>query len=90
MILVEFEHDIRVATYGFQVAPGYAFEVADEFADLLVAHDAAGIMSDSVVREFIRYFERITRNNLQTVRSNADIVLELDEYHDCVASNYRE
>ena len=50
---------------------------------------AAGVMNDAQVREFIRYFERITRNNLDTVRSNADIVLELDEYHDCVGSHYR-
>ena len=50
---------------------------------------AAGVMSDAQVREFIQYFERITRNNLQAVRSNADIVLELDEYHDCVGSHYR-
>ena len=52
--------------------------------------NATGILSESQVEEFIRYFERITRNNLRTVRSNADIVFELDEYHDCVASNYRE
>jgi D-glycerate 3-kinase len=51
---------------------------------------APGIMSDDGVREFIRYFERITRHDLETVRSNADIVLELDEYHDCVASHFRE
>ena len=51
---------------------------------------APGIMSDDQVRDFIQYFERITRNSLETVRSNADIVLELDEYHDCVASHYRE
>jgi D-glycerate 3-kinase len=51
---------------------------------------APGIMSDDQVRDFIQYFERITRNNLETVRSNADIVLELDEYHDCVASHFRE
>jgi D-glycerate 3-kinase len=51
---------------------------------------AAGVMNDGQVREFIQYFERITRNNLLTVRSNADIVLELDEYHDCVGSHYRE
>ena len=50
---------------------------------------AGGVMKDAQVREFIRYFERITRNNLETVRSNADIVLELDEYHDCVGSHYR-
>jgi D-glycerate 3-kinase len=51
---------------------------------------AAGIMNDEQVREFIQHFERITRNNLQTVRSCADIVLELNAYHDCVASHYRE
>jgi D-glycerate 3-kinase len=50
---------------------------------------ARGVMNDAQVREFIRYYERITRNNLETVRSNADIVLELDEYHDCVGSHYR-
>ena len=50
---------------------------------------AAGLMDDAQVREFIGYFERITRNNLETVRSNADIVLELDAYHDCVSSHYR-
>jgi D-glycerate 3-kinase len=50
---------------------------------------ATGDMDDAQVREFIRYFERITRNNLEVVRSNADIVLELDEYHDCVGSHYR-
>jgi D-glycerate 3-kinase len=52
--------------------------------------DVTGIMNDQQVREFIQYFERITRHDLKTVRSNADIVLELDAYHDCVASHYRE
>ena len=50
---------------------------------------AAGVMDDAQVREFIGYFERITRNNLEIVRSNADIVIELDAYHDCVGSHYR-
>lgn len=54
------------------------------------APNAPGIMSDDQVRDFIQHFERITRNNLESVRSNADIVLELDEYHDCVASHYRD
>jgi len=51
---------------------------------------ASGIMSDEEVRAFIQYFERITLHNLDVVRSNADIVLELDEYHRCVASHYRQ
>ena len=52
--------------------------------------DAAGVMNEKQVGAFIQYFERISRHNLGAVRSNADIVLELDEYHDCVASHYRE
>jgi D-glycerate 3-kinase len=52
--------------------------------------DAAGIMNESQVEAFIHYFERISRHNLDVVRGNADIVLELDEYHDCVASRYRD
>jgi hypothetical protein len=47
-------------------------------------------MDESEIAAFIRYFERITRHNLEAVRSNADIVLELDEYHGCVAGDYRE
>jgi D-glycerate 3-kinase len=56
--------------------------------DASAAGHAGGIMSDEQVRAFVQHFERITRNNLDAVRSNADIVLELDEYHDCVASHY--
>jgi D-glycerate 3-kinase len=54
------------------------------------SRNATGVMTADQVRDFIQYFERITRNNLEAVRSNADIVLELDEYHDCVASHHRE
>ena len=51
---------------------------------------AGSVMNPGQVAEFIQYFERITRNNLDVIRSSADIVLELDEYHDCVASHYRD
>jgi D-glycerate 3-kinase len=51
--------------------------------------DTPGVMDDEQIVEFIGYFERITRNNLAVIRSNADIVLELDGYHRCVASHYR-
>lgn len=51
---------------------------------------APGLMNDKQIGEFIQYFERITRRNLEVVRSNADIVIELDGYHHCVASHYRE
>ena len=51
--------------------------------------DVAGVMNTDQVAAFIQYFERITRNNLDVIRSSADIVLELDEYHDCIAARYR-
>lgn len=50
---------------------------------------AGGVMNLRQVAEFIQYFERITRNNLDVIRRSADIVLELDAYHDCVAAHYR-
>ncbi|HSM31904.1 MAG TPA: kinase [Woeseiaceae bacterium] len=52
--------------------------------------NTGGVMNPDQVAEFIQYFERITRNNLDVIRSSADIVLELDEYHGCVASHYRD
>lgn len=55
-----------------------------------VADDATGIMDEQQIAEFIQYYERITRNNLTVVRGSADVVLELDEYHNCVASLYRD
>ena len=74
---------------GFDAILRWRIEQERKLAATTMPH-APGIMSDDQVRDFIRYFERITRNNLETVRSNADIVLELDEYHNCVASQYRE
>ena len=40
MILVEFEHDIRVATYDVEVMQGDALEILDEREDFLVTHDS--------------------------------------------------
>jgi D-glycerate 3-kinase len=74
---------------GFEAIRRWRVEQEQKLADSAGA-DADGIMNEKQVAAFIRYFERITRHNLEAVRSNADIVLELDEYHDCVASHYRE
>ena len=74
---------------GFEAILRWRIEQERKLAASAAGH-AGGVMSDDQLREFIRHFERITRNNLDSVRSNADIVFELDEYHDCVASHYRE
>ena len=52
--------------------------------------DASGIMDELQVAEFIQHYERITRSNLELIGDSADVVLELDEYHQCVASHYRD
>ena len=74
---------------GFEAIRRWRLEQEQKLADS-AGTDADGIMNEQQVAAFTRYFERITRHNLEAVRSNADIVLELDEYHDCVASHYRE
>ena len=54
------------------------------------AEDTSGIMSEQQIEEFIQFYERITRDNLERLPGIADVVLELDESHDCVASRYRD
>lgn len=51
---------------------------------------ATGIMNESQIAEFIRYYERLTRSDLQRLPQNADVVLELDEQHNIVGSRYRD
>jgi D-glycerate 3-kinase len=50
--------------------------------------DAAGIMNSKQIARFIQHYERLTRVNLATLTDTADVVLELNENHDCVRSRY--
>jgi D-glycerate 3-kinase len=50
--------------------------------------DAAGIMNSEQIAHFIQHYERITRVNLTVLPGTADVVLELNENHDCVLSSY--
>jgi D-glycerate 3-kinase len=50
------------------------------------AADGRGIMGETGVAGFIRYFERITRANLATMPNSADAILYLDDNHDCSRS----
>lgn len=52
--------------------------------------DTSGIMSDSQIAEFIRYYERITRSNLQHLPQTAEVVFVLNEQHSIVGSLYRD
>jgi D-glycerate 3-kinase len=74
---------------GFEAVLRWRIEQERKLA-VTAGANTAGVMNETQVKAFIQYFERISLHNLEAVRSNADIVLELDEYHDCVASHYRE
>ena len=50
--------------------------------------DATGIMSADQISRFIHHYERLTRSNLETLPLSADVVLEFNEHHDCVRSNF--
>lgn len=52
------------------------------------ADGGAGIMDRTQIAEFMQHFERLTRANLLSLPNIADIVLELDDNHDCVRSLY--
>jgi len=49
----------------------------------------SAVMSAAQIARFVLYFERLTRANLQQMPGAADVVLELDRDHRCVASYYR-
>jgi len=51
-------------------------------------HGAAGIMNREQIRDFLHHFERLTRANIANLLKTADVILELDDDHDCVGSRY--
>ncbi len=50
-------------------------------------HGAAGIMDREQISDFIQHYERLTRANIAGLPKTADVILELDDNHDCVRSN---
>jgi D-glycerate 3-kinase len=52
------------------------------------ADNAPGIMNSEQLARFIQFYERLTRTNLANLPATADVVLELNENHDCVRSCY--
>ncbi len=51
------------------------------------ADNAPGIMNNKQLARFIQLYERLTRTNLANLPATADVVLELNENHDCVRSS---
>ncbi len=53
------------------------------------AHQPASTMDDDALHRFLAHYERLTRHGLATMPQTADVVLTLDEQHQCVDSFYR-
>jgi len=47
--------------------------------------DAPGTMDAVAIARFIQFYERITRTNIGRLPDSSDVVIELDEQHNCVA-----
>jgi len=52
------------------------------------SHNAARVMNNGQLTRFIQHFERLTKANLSTLREAADVVLELNQNHECVRIYY--
>jgi len=52
-------------------------------------HTAPEIMSSKEIEHFIQHFERLTKANLATLPAIAEVVLALDNNHDCIRSLYK-
>ena len=87
-LFAKLDHLVFLKAPSFEAIYRWRLEQEQKLADS-VADDAPGVMDEQQIAGFIQYYERITRNNLVVVRGSADVVLELDEYHDCIASHYR-
>ena len=76
-----------LAAPSFEAVFRWRFEQEQKLADSSDAR-ASSVMNREQVARFIRYYERLTRHNLNTLPSRADVVLTLDEAHAVVASDW--
>ena len=51
--------------------------------------DIAAVMDEAGVARFIRFYERITRDNLATLPDRADVIMTIDETHAVTDTRYR-
>jgi len=73
----------------FDAVYRWRLEQEEKLADK-TTEEGVGIMDSGQVADFIQYFERITRFNLDSLPAIADVTLQLDDDHDCVRSHYRQ
>ena len=72
---------------GFDAVYRWRLEQEQKLASTASAN-TAGLMDGAQLARFIQHYERITRANLETMPATADVVLELDDNHDCVRCHF--
>jgi D-glycerate 3-kinase len=72
---------------GFDAIHRWRLEQEEKLSESL-SGSAEGVMSADQILVFIQHYERLTRWNLETLPSSAEVVLELNDNHDCVRSSY--
>lgn len=77
---------VFLAAPSFEAVFRWRLEQEQKLAD---ATAGSAIMDQSEIARFIRFYERITRHNLQILPKRADVVLTLDENHAVVAGRGR-
>lgn len=77
---------VFLAAPSFDAVFRWRLEQEKKLAD---ASSGSAIMDEGAVARFIRFYERLTRHNLDTLPQRADVVLKLDENHAVTAVRYR-
>lgn len=73
---------------GFDAARRWRTDQEHQLAEHLPAHGHS--MTDAEVGRFVQHFERLTRAALAAPPEQADVILELDEKHDCAHIDWRQ
>ncbi len=76
---------IFLAAPSFDAVLRWRVEQEQKLAD---TNPGSAIMDAEAIARFIRFYERLTRHNLDTLPRRADIVLTLDEEHAATAVLY--
>ena len=88
-LFVQLDALIFLQAPGFDAILSWRMEQEEKLAESL-SGSAEGVMSADQILVFIQHYERLTRWNLETLPSSAEVVLELNANHGCVRSRYSE
>jgi D-glycerate 3-kinase len=87
-LFAELDYLFYLQAPDFEAVLRWRLEQEEKLA-AISAPDNVGIMDRAQITRFLQYFERLTRANFISLPKKADLVLELDNHHDCIRSIYK-